>query len=212
MCDAAPIGGLADIPLVDLLDRIAAADPSPGAGPAAAWTCALAAALLEMVSAIELRGDPEDGVEAARRRDRASALRAHALTLADRDIAAYQAVVGVRRERDRPGYAEHLREALAAAADPPLEIAEAAAEVTLLAADAAAHARGGVRGEAITAAVLAAAAVAACVPMVELNLGGAGADPRLARVRALADRARRDRERAGERPRQSGEVSSSASP
>jgi len=189
---------------------VAATDPSPGAGPAAAWTAALAAALLEMVSAIELRGEPADPAAAERRRDRAAALRRHALALADRDAAAYHAVLAVRRERDRPGYAERLREALAAAADPPLEIAEAAAEVARLAVAAAACARGGVRGEALTAGLLADAAAAACVPMVELNLGAARDDPRLARVRSLARQARQDRDRAQDV--QSGTTAPSASP
>lgn len=146
-----------------------------------------------MVSACGLR----DGAPgAAERRDRAAVLRERSLTLADEDVTAYRAVLDVRRERARPDYRERFREALAAAADPPLAIAKTAAELARLAADAAAHARGGVRGEALAAAVLAEGAVAACVPLVELNLGGAPADPRLERVRALAAGARADRARA----------------
>jgi len=187
---------MADSSLSELLARLATTAPAPGAGPAAAWTCALAAALLEMVVATEMRREPGDAPAARRRRDRAGALRERALALADTDVAAYRAVLEVRRERDLPGHATRLAEALSAAADPPVAIAEAAAEVARLAADAARRARGGVRGEAITAAVLAEAATTACVALVELNLGGAPDDPRLERVRALAASAGADRARA----------------
>ena len=42
MWHPARIDRLADTPLAQLLDRVASAQPVPGAGPAAAWTCALA--------------------------------------------------------------------------------------------------------------------------------------------------------------------------
>jgi formiminotetrahydrofolate cyclodeaminase len=148
-----------------------------------------------MAVATELRREPGDAPAARRRRDRAAALRAHALTLADTDVAAYRAVLDVRRERDLPGHAARLAEALSAAADPPVAIAEAAAEVARLAADAAGRARGGVRGEAIAAAVLGEASAAACVALVELNLGGSPDDSRLERVRALARGAGAERAR-----------------
>jgi formiminotetrahydrofolate cyclodeaminase len=139
-----------------------------------------------MVVATEIRREPGDAPAARKRRDRAGALRARALELADTDVAAYRAVLEVRREGDLPGHAARLAEALSAAADPPVAIAEAAVEVTRLAAAAARRARGGVRGEAIAAAVLGDAAAAACVALVELNLGGRPDDPRLERIRALA--------------------------
>jgi len=176
---------LADSSLQALVERVASADPAPGAGPSLAWTCAFAAALVEMVSAVALR---KDGPEAAaeRRRDRASELRGVALALADADVTAYTAVLDVLRRRGEPGHGGRLRAALSDAADPPLAIVEIAAELTALAADAAEEARGGVRGEAVTAAVLAEAVVRAGVPLIDLNLAGAPDDPRRARVRELA--------------------------
>jgi formiminotetrahydrofolate cyclodeaminase len=198
-------GPLAERTLAELVARVASADPAPGAGPSLAWTCTLAAALVEMASAVALRqlaaGDPaEAGADtraaATRRRDRAGALRADALALADEDVAAYTEVMAVLGRRDEPGHGGRLRRALAEAADPPLRIVEIAAEVTRLAADAASVARGGVRGEAITAAVLAEAVVRAGAPILDLNLAGAPHDPRRARVRALADGARADLDRA----------------
>jgi formiminotetrahydrofolate cyclodeaminase len=186
---------LSESPLAGLVERVASADPAPGAGPSAAWTCALAAALVEMVCAVSLRKEADDPEETARRRDRAAALRARALELADEDVAAYTDVLAVIRRREQPGYATRLCDALSEAADPPLAIVEIAAEVTALAADAAAEARGGVRGEALTAAVLAEAVVRAGLPLVDLNLGGAPDDPRRARVRELAGAARADLDR-----------------
>lgn len=193
------MSALADGSLGGVLDAFASSEPTPGAGPAAALTCSVASALVEMVSAIEQRGEAADSHGAGARAASAHALRAEALALADTDMEAYRAVLAVRRTREEPGYAERLRDALSAAADPPLAIAEAAAEVARLAREAAGHARGGVRGEAVAAAALADAAATVCVAIVELNLGGAPEDPRLARVRELA-------------PRQSGSSSSSASP
>ena len=169
------------IPLPSLLDGLASVAPAPGAGAAAAWTGAMAAALVEMVSAIECRRD-YPSPQAAARRDRSGELRPLLLALADEDVAAYGAVLAARGDQAR------FREALAAAADPPLSIARYGAEVWELAVAAAANARGGVRGEAVAAVALAGAAVAAAVPLVELNLGGAPADPRLAEARELRAR------------------------
>ena len=148
-----------------------------------------------MVSAVSLRKQPEDQRAVEARRDRAATLRTQALELAERDIAAYRRVLAVGRRRQEPGHVERLRDALGAAADPPAAIVELAAEVTRLAADAAAEARGGVRGEAITAAMLSAAVACAGVSIVELNLAGAPDDSRLTRVRELARSACADRDR-----------------
>ena len=187
---------LSDSSLAALARQVASSDPAPGAGPSAAWTCALAAALVEMVSAVALRKDADDPVAAASRRDRAAALRARALELADEDVRAYTAVLAVLRRRDEPGHGGRLRAALSEAADPPLALVQVAAEITRLAADAAAAARGAVRGEAMTAAILAEAVARAGLPLVELNLASAPEDPRRARVRELAEAARGDLGRA----------------
>jgi len=187
---------LSDSSLAALVQRVASTDPAPGAGPSLAWTCALAAALVEMVSAITLSGDPADAAAIAARRDRAAALRAQALELADRDVVAYSGVLAALRRRDEPGHGGRLRKALSDAADPPLAIMEIAAELSSLAADAASAARGAVRGEAVTAAVLAEAVVRAAAPLVELDLAGARDDPRRARVSELAPVARAGLDRA----------------
>jgi formiminotetrahydrofolate cyclodeaminase len=186
----------AELAFAEIVERVAAVEPTPGAGPSLAWTCALAAALVEMVSAVSLRQQPVDPSAIEERRARAKALRDVALALADTDAAAYQAVLAVQRQRGESGHALRLREALHAAADPLFAIVEAAGEVTRLAADATGRARGGVRGEAKTAAVLGAAVVEAGVPLIELNLAGASQDPRVMLARDIADSARSDRVRA----------------
>jgi formiminotetrahydrofolate cyclodeaminase len=197
-------GPLANERLDVLLQRVATADASPGAGPTIAWTCAMAAGLAEMVCAVELRKDPPASAGSAARRDRAAELRGRALELAEADVAAYSAVMAVVARRDEPGHGGRLREAMSHAAQPPLEIAETAAEVTRLAADCTAYARGGVRGEALTAAVLGETAVRAAAAVVEMNLAGARDDPRHAAVAGLAEGARADLARAQQPLRRAG--------
>ena len=102
--------GLAAAALADLIDRLAADDPAPGAGPAAAWACAMAAALVEMVTAVELRREPADPAAVRARGERAASLRARALALADLDVAAYTRVLDVLARRDEPGHGGRLRQ------------------------------------------------------------------------------------------------------
>jgi methenyltetrahydrofolate cyclohydrolase len=189
---------LVDLTFTQLTQSIASSQPTPGAGPSLACACAIAAALVEMVTAVALNKEPTDPGAVQARHDHAAALRLQALSLADVDMAAYENVLAVHRRRDEPGHAQRLREALLEAADPIVAIVETAAELATLAADAAAQARGGVRGEAVTAVTLAAAVAEAGAPLVELNLGGARDDPRLDQVRRAAQRAREacDRSRA----------------
>jgi formiminotetrahydrofolate cyclodeaminase len=186
----------AELPLAEVVRRVASIEPTPGAGPSLAWTCALAAALVEMVSLVSLGKEPDQPSVIEERRDRAAALQHIALSLAESDAAAYREVLAVQRRRQDPSHAQDVRKALHAAAEPLVEIVETAGELTRLAADAVAEARGGVRGEALTAAVLGAAVVHAGVSLVELNLAGARDDPRLARVRDVAQQANAARDRA----------------
>jgi formiminotetrahydrofolate cyclodeaminase len=180
------VADFADLPLAEIVESVAARDPTPGAGPSLAWTCALAAALVEMVSAVTLRKEPDSPAAIEARLDRAQALRTTALSLADLDASAYREVLAVQRRRDEPGHPRRLRQALAGAADPLVQIIESAREVAELAAGAVADARGGVRGEAITALVLAESVARGGVPLVELNLASDPQDPRRGHVREAA--------------------------
>jgi methenyltetrahydrofolate cyclohydrolase len=162
--------------LDDALERLASDSPAPGGGAASAWACALAAALVEMVAAVSLGRDGDPGAD--RRRERARELRGTALRLAEEDAAAYRAVLAAAPEA--------RRDALAAAADPPLAIAEAGAEAGALAREALASATGPIRGEAQAAVALAEGATRAAARLVELDLEHAPGDPRVARARRLA--------------------------
>ena len=79
-----------------------------------------------------------------------------------------------------------LGEALARAADLPLEIADHAENVSSLAAEAAARATPDLRADAAAAAALALGAAWAAAKLVEVNLAMHADDPRLARARQIA--------------------------
>lgn len=143
----------------ELLDRLAARTPAPGGGAAAAWACALAAGLAEMAAGFA--GDADGAA-------RARALRADALVLAERDGEAYGAALAARREGG------DVAAAMAAAAEPPLRIAEAAAEVAELAAALAVTGKASLVGDAMTGALLAEAAARAAARLAEMDLEAAG--------------------------------------
>ena len=89
-------------------------------------------------------------------RGRAGELRAEALELAERELTVYAAVLDTPRlPPDAPGRAERLEAALSDAADSPLAVARAAAEVAGLAAEVALTGNRHLRGDAISGAVLA---------------------------------------------------------
>jgi formiminotetrahydrofolate cyclodeaminase len=162
----------------DFLAEVAARTPAPGGGAGAAVGCALGAALTEMAARF---AELDDAVA------RAAALRARGLALAEADLAAYAPVLeALKRPADDPGRAAAIRAASSAAADVPLAIAEAAAEVVALAREVAAAGKPGLRGDALAGADLAAGAARAAARLVELNLAGADGDPRVARARAAA--------------------------
>lgn len=172
---------LADRSLGQLLDQVAAASPSPGGGSSCALACAMAAGLVEMAAAFTLsRAEYAERHERMTElRARAGKLRAEALALAERELHVYGAVLdALRQPEDEPGRAERLDTALSDAADSPLAVARAAAEVAGLAAEVARSGNRHLRGDAMAGAVLAEAACAAAARLAELNLAGRPADPR----------------------------------
>lgn len=177
----------------ELLDAVAAETPAPGGGSAAAWAGALAAGLVEMAAKFTLARD-----EYARRwgrmaevRARAAELRGELLSLAERELHAYDPVLeALRLPREDPAREVRVREARSGAAQSPLEIARAAAAVSELAAEAATTGNANLAGDALTAALLAEGACRAAGGLVRINLGGAGLseDPRSSEAEALAKR------------------------
>ena len=183
---------LADRSLGQVLEHVAAQTPSPGGGSSAALACAMAAGLAEMAAAFTLARD-----EYAARHERMGALqaragelRAQALALADAELHVYEAVLQALREpEDAPGRDERLQAALSDAADSPLAVARAAAEVAEIAGETARTGNRNLRGDAITGALLAEAACAAAARLADINLAGRPADPRREEVAELPARA-----------------------
>jgi formiminotetrahydrofolate cyclodeaminase len=142
-------------PLRRFLDAVAEATPAPGGGSSAAVTAALAGALVEMAARLA----SEDHAA-----DRVGELRGRALRLAEEELSSYAPVFEARDDHER-------ELALAAASEPPAQIAETAAEVAELGAEVAASASEAVRGDALTGVVLAEAAASAAFRLVEINVG-----------------------------------------
>jgi formiminotetrahydrofolate cyclodeaminase len=178
-------GALADLPVSELLERVAARTPAPGGGSSAAMACALAAALVEMVARFADPGSPAGPVAA-----RAAELRAAALQLAEDDLQAYGPVLeALRLPASEPARGERLGVALAGATEPPLGVAEAGAELAELGVVAGRSGSPHLIGDAIAGVLLAAAASRAAAELVAINLAAEAGDPRRQRARELADRA-----------------------
>lgn len=143
---------LADQPLAEFLEAVAAATPAPGGGSSAAVTCALAAALVEMAARLAGR-DP----------GRLGALRARALELAEEELHSYAPVLSATDADQRAA-------ALVEASRSPQEVADIAAEVARLGDALAQASSAAVRGDALAGVTLAEAASTAASRLVEINL------------------------------------------
>jgi formiminotetrahydrofolate cyclodeaminase len=174
----------------ELLDELARDAPVPGAGPAAALACASAAALVAMAARSSCDGWDEGRAAAAQ----ADCLRRRAVELAQEDAEAVEAFVAARTA-PRSDEHQHVRDfrlgrTLERAAEVPLELAEAAADVAILAAHASARCRGDVRPDAGAAAQLAYGAARAAAHLVEVNLAAREGDERVEKARAAVRAAR----------------------
>ncbi|MBK9068153.1 MAG: cyclodeaminase/cyclohydrolase family protein [Gemmatimonadetes bacterium] len=173
--------------LADVLGAIADGTPAPGGGAAAAVAGALAAALAGMCGRLALpRAAPEahPGVESLI--ERADALRAQLAALAERDAEAYRQVLEAQRATDGTEGDRRLRRVAAwrEAVRVPAGVIRACREVALLARRMARDGLPGVQGDALMAALLAAAAAAGSQVNLRLNLNAAG---RPEDLRVLAD-------------------------
>jgi formiminotetrahydrofolate cyclodeaminase len=180
-------------PLDRFLDELEAPAPSSCGGTAAAATAAMAAALVTMVA----RGSHAWG-DGAGIASQARALRSRLTMLGDDDAAAFEHVIVTMRNRagtpEQRDYA--LGEALVQAAEVPLQIAEAAADVAELAALAAAEGSPQLRPDATAAATLAEAAVRASTHLVAINLATVPGDHHSKRAEMLTAAAAAARARA----------------
>jgi glutamate formiminotransferase/formiminotetrahydrofolate cyclodeaminase len=174
----------------DFCAIVAAETSAPGGGSVAAIVAGLAASLTAMAA----RFSSEQWEDAAGAVAQAEALRARVVPLADEDAVAYENFLLARRmpeEFDPEVRDAAIGDALSRAADVPLAIAEAAVDVSCLAAELAERGNPNLRGDAATAVLLAEAAVRATANLVEINLGTREGDERIARARELVEMARR---------------------
>ena len=168
-------------PVERFLDRIASAEPAPARGSVAAVAVAMAARLAH------------EWPQASEVVDRAEALRSRMATLALADEDAYAKVIeALRLPTDSPSRDAEVETALSGAADVPLAVAEAAAEVAVLAALVAQEGNERLRGDALVAAELAEAGARGAAELVAINLAGRD-DPRVGRAKDVAAATHRDR-------------------
>jgi formiminotetrahydrofolate cyclodeaminase len=171
-----------------LLDEIAAETPAPGGGSVAALLAAMAAGLVAM--AARFSKDHWDG--AGDTVGRAEELRVHVAPLAQADAVAYEEVLTALRlpkglEPEVRNQA--IANALSRAADIPLLIAEAAADIAELGSLVAERGNPNLRADAVAATLFAEAAARASANLVLVNLAMTKRDPRTARARELAQAA-----------------------
>ncbi len=168
---------LVDLPLRDLVARMATTDPVPGGGSASAVAGALGAALTHMVVALS-RGRPDAApheVELTEIGTAAAQFQSELLALAEADATAYASVVAARRlPRDTPRDQEarrvmidaSVREAIRA----PRAIARAALEVMRLTERLAPIGHARAISDVGVATLLAGAALRGAAMNVEINL------------------------------------------
>jgi len=172
-----------DMTVGRFLDALSATTPDPSGGGVAALAVALAAGLCVMTAGLSARQLPE----APRLAEQARRLRDRAAPLAQADAEAYRAVIAALRARDPADPGEpRMAAALSQACVVPMEVAEIGAELAAVAAAIAAGGNPNVRGDAVTAALLAAAGSRAAAALVRINLAGAEDDDRPARAERLA--------------------------
>lgn len=180
-----------DLTLAEWLAELAGSRGAPGGGSALGFAVASAAAVLGMAARVSGAG----GLAA-----QADAIRARAAPLAQVDADAYDAALAVRDateavRADRRDW--EIGRAFALAAEPPLDIGRAAADVAELAAQLAETGDPRVRADAQAAAALAAGAARGALALVAVNLTARDGDPQVAEARQLAEAAARAAERAG---------------
>jgi methenyltetrahydrofolate cyclohydrolase len=180
-----PAGELLDLPLREFLDRLAAEEPSPGGGSAAALGVAMGAALIAKVAKASPNW-PEAGAVVAQ----AERLRRRTAPLAQSDADVYEEALAALHLPDQlePEVRDMaLGQVLARAAEIPLVIAEAGADVACLAAEVADRGAPERRGDAIAAALIGEAAARAAANLVAINLTVTPDDERVLRARAVTD-------------------------
>lgn len=181
---------LLELRLNEFLEEVAGEEHMPGGGSLAAVVTAASAGLLAKVARAS-KGDWGDaGAVAAQ----AESLRERAAPLAQLSAEGYAAAL--RSIEEVEGQAPERRDfavgrAYARAAEPPLKIAEAAADVAELAVTVARNGDPNLRADAVVAAALASAAARAAAELVAVNLTASANDERVTQAQKLAGLAAR---------------------
>lgn len=169
----------AERPLVDFLQRLASAEPTPGGGSAAALAGALAAALVSMVSRLTLGRAKFAAVETEMQRtlERAELLRGRLTQAVDDDAQAYEAVVAAYRlprgsDEEREARSAAIQATLREATRVPLDVARDCAELLSLARFVAEKGNPNAASDGSVAALLAEAGLRGAAHNVHINLPG----------------------------------------
>jgi methenyltetrahydrofolate cyclohydrolase len=184
-------GRIASTPVEVYLDALASDAPTPGGGAVAALAGATGAALISMVCNLTIG---RTGYEEAEERmrgvlDEAEASRTALLDLADRDAAAFGAVMAAftmpkETDAERAVRSQAIQEGYSAAAEVPLDIARRAAELMELAREVTEIGNANAASDGACAAQALSAAVWSATYNVEIN-AAALKDP--ARAQTLRD-------------------------
>ena len=187
--------GIEGMGVAGLLDALASSQPTPGGGAAAALAGAAGAALLAMVARLTAG---RKGYETVAERMRevvslAESERAGLLALADRDSAAFEAVMAAHRlprhtDEERATRAAAAQAALAAAVEVPQETARRAAALLPVARELVEAGNANAISDALSAGQLLRAAVGAALANVSINLASMTEPARVEAARAEAER------------------------
>jgi formiminotetrahydrofolate cyclodeaminase len=174
-----------DLTLREWLDELARPEGAVGGGAALGFAVASGAAILAMAARVSGSG----GLVA-----QADLLCARTASLAQVNAESYEAALAVRSESEalKPEQRDwEIGRAFAQAAEPPLEIARAGADVAELAARLAESGDPRVHADAVAAAAIGTAAARGAVALVAVNLTALPGDPRVAEAEQLAVAAER---------------------
>jgi methenyltetrahydrofolate cyclohydrolase len=166
-----------------LVNELAEPSSAAAGGVAAAAAAGMAAGLVAMVAGASTERWPE----AAGAMAQADSLVARARRLADEASAAFaEARAALRPPDGRPATDAQIGYRVNAALEPPLHIAELAADSAALAAACARSGEPDLRADAVVAALIASGCARAAAHLVEVNLLVAAGDPTLARAQEAA--------------------------
>jgi formiminotetrahydrofolate cyclodeaminase len=173
------MSGLPSLPLTALLDRVAAAEPTPGGGAVAAIAGAFGAALVQMVAGLpRTRHDTnEERAVLATLAAPLADLRARLLALADEDTAAFDHLMAAFRrpkasDEEKAARREAIQAATREATTVPLQTAVVAARVLDLAGTVAALGNPSASSDLLVGMGMLRAAAEGAAANVRINLEG----------------------------------------